>query len=107
MSLVNGVVTDWRFSISFGSISSCGVGPFCAPGTLDTWNSADGENLRFYIPYPSASYGAQSNGPGTWTLVNASPVPGPTVGAGLPGLLIAIGGLLAWRPRRRNRSAIA
>ncbi len=37
--------------------------------------------------------------------VNAAPVPGPIVGAGLPGLVTALGGLVIWARRRRNLAA--
>jgi fibro-slime domain-containing protein len=39
--------------------------------------------------------------------INASPVPGPIVGAGLPGLVMALGGLVILSRRRRNQGAVA
>jgi hypothetical protein len=38
--------------------------------------------------------------PGTWSVSEISSVPGPIAGAGLPGLVMAFGGLLAWRRRK-------
>jgi hypothetical protein len=41
------------------------------------------------------------------TLIGVAAVPGPLVGAGLPGLALAFGGFLAWRRRRQQASSIA
>lgn len=39
--------------------------------------------------------------------VNANPVPGPIVGAGLPGIVMALGGLVMLSRRRRNQGSVA
>jgi hypothetical protein len=40
-------------------------------------------------------------------VIPASEVPAPNVGAGLPGLVIAVGGLLAWRKKRKGAALAA
>jgi len=39
--------------------------------------------------------------------INADPVPGPIIGAGLPGLVMALGGLVVLSRRRRSQGGIA
>jgi len=63
-------------------------------GTIDTLRIVSG--------------GTSNNIAGQIDFVGVSPaaVPGPIVGAGLPGLVMALGGFVAWR-RHRNQAAAA
>jgi hypothetical protein len=75
-----------------------GKGDYLLTG-FDLSNVAVGDRLLFRAQWSGASDGGES----FYIVPLAVAVPGPIVGAGLPGLLTACFGLLALAKRRRNR----
>jgi hypothetical protein len=62
---------------------------------------APGQPFNITEVFHLVSDGAGAHLAGAILVDPIAPVPGPVVGAGLPGLILASGGLLAWRRRQK------
>ena len=93
-----GTWTQYSFGAPYGSLVGeiGGSGIFFLIGTnFSNTANASGELALYYWDSNSGD-----NTGSIAVTISASAVPGPIVGAGLPGLVMALGGLIAWRRRR-------
>jgi hypothetical protein len=101
----SGNINAWSITLEN---SSCLISGACLiESSNDPSNPSSATDLgAFILPDMSQEEAFNIGDAGIWSS-SASAVPGPTIGAGLPGLIVAGGGVLAWRRNKRRAQAAA